>query len=51
MGKLYPQVGRYRSKNPNPKYAVQSAPFTEMPFYFQRMADGNVPISNNRYEE
>ena len=51
MGKLYPQVGRYRSKNPNPKYAIHSAPFTEMPFYFQRMADGDVPIQNNRYEE
>ena len=47
MGKLYPQVGQYRSKNPNPKYAIQGAPFTEMPFYFQGMADGDVPISNN----
>ena len=51
MRKLYPQVGRYGSKNPNPKYAIHSTPFTEMLFNFQRMADGDVPISNNRHEE
>ena len=51
ISKLYPNVWRYGSKNPNQKYAIHSAPFAEMPCSFQGMADGDVPILNNRKYE